>query len=464
VTDCGCFTPENFDFFVKLCDYGRSNESIGHLPGSCSFTPNLRSLSSSLIELGFGVIFTRVNMCDQPEKIRRFAQLVSETRRFAEVVLASGLDPYTDFVKADLSGMNLAGVDLSGYNLSGANLQDANLKGAFLRRANLSGANLQGVGLDRANLSGAKLIGAIFNRARLTHANLRITNLEGADLEAANMDSADFRGANLTGANLKNARLGRVDFRGAQLSGANLEGANLRCADLRHAYMVRSNLTRSKLDGADLGTTNLAEANLFQASMQRVHGNGCIFTEAVLQAADLRNANFSAADFSEANLEAAQLDNLLVKGALFMGSQGLTEAQQQALTTQGAIVSERMISEISFTQADIDSRIADLEGSLARLEEWVDTLGLRVSQEKLQRQNVQVLEALVAELQRSCVLARQQVYTYQVSCNVTHQSAEESTKDYVNINEQMVWVGNIIRLVQIILIDLSGFIDRSSPV
>jgi uncharacterized protein YjbI with pentapeptide repeats len=464
MADCGCFTPETFDFFVKLCDYGRSNESIGHLPGSCSFTPSLRSLSSCLVELGFGVIFTKVNMCDQPEKIRRFAKLVSATRSFTELVRASGLDPSTDFVKADLSGMNLAGIDLSRYNLSGANLQGANLKGAFLRRADLSGANLQGAGLDRANLSGAKLGNALLSRARLTHANLRITYLAGANLIGANLDSADFRGANLTAANLQEARSGRADFRGAQLTGANLEGANLRGADLRHAYMERANLTRSKLDGADLGTTNLTEANLFQASMQRVHGDGCIFTGAVLQAADFRNANFSAADFSGANFTEAQLDNLLIKGALFMGSQGLTDAQQQVLTTQGAIVSERMISETSFTQADIDSRIADLEGSLARLEEWVEALSLRVSQEKLQKRNVQVLEALVSEFLRSCVLARQQVYSYQLVCDVAHQSPEESTKDYVNINEQLVVVGNIIRIVQIILIDLPGFIDRSSSV
>jgi len=42
------------------------------------------------------------------------------------------------------------------------------------------------------------------------------------------------------------------------------------------------------------------------------------------------------------------------------------------------------------------------------------------------------------------------------------QTPEESAKEYANINEQIVKVGNFIRVVQIILIDVPGFIQRSS--
>jgi uncharacterized protein YjbI with pentapeptide repeats len=391
----------------------------------------------------------------------RIAHIASESSSLPERVILAGLDPSEDFVNADLSGMNLAGVDLSGYNLSGVNLRSTNLKGAFLRRANLRGANLNNAGLDRAKLSGANLSGATLKGARLTRANLRVAALENADLEAAIADSADFRGANLTGANLSHARMGRVDFRGAQLSRANLEATNLRCADLRQTYMRDANLVQAKLDGADLSNTNLTAANLFQASMQRVHGIGCILTGAILRATDFRNANFDAADFSDADFREAQLENLLVKQALFVGSHGLTEAQQESLMLRGGITSMRMVNDIGFTQADIDERIADLERSLTRLEEWIDTLRRRVNQEKLKR-NVQALEDLVTEFQRTCVLARQQIYHYQRHHSVLNQLPEDSTKDYVNINEQIVNVGNIIRIVQIILVDLPGFIDRSS--
>lgn len=119
-----------------------------------------------------------------------------------------------------------------------------------------------------------------------------------------------------------------------------------------------------------------------------------------------------------------------------------------------------MVSDTGFTQADIDNRIVDLEECLDKLEEWIDTLSVRVAQERLM-QSVQLMESLVAEMQRSCVIARQNIYSYQAMSKMA-QTSEESAKEYANINEQIVKVGNFIRVVQIILIDVPGFIHRSS--
>lgn len=118
------------------------------------------------------------------------------------------------------------------------------------------------------------------------------------------------------------------------------------------------------------------------------------------------------------------------------------------------------MSDIVFTQADIDSRIVDLEECLDKLEEWINVLRVRVAQEQL-IQSVQLMESLVAELQRSCAIARRNIYGYQ-SLGEMAQTSEESAVEYANINEQIVKVGNFIRVVQIILIDVPGFIHRSS--
>ena len=463
--------PENYGeslYHAQLYDFDDIENSFLQMHQDSLFQYAEKSLTELLPEhlynrLAFVMSGIRKNKDDKSltDLMQRFVKLASESNSLPELVIAAGLDPLEDFVNADLSGTSLTGVDLSGYNLNGANLSGANLKGAFLSRANLSGANLSGARLDRANLSGAILNAATLNHARLTCANLRVAKLKGAEMEGALLDGADLRGADLTGANLHHARLGRVDFRGSQLSGANLSTANLRCADLRNAYMRGANLTQAKLDGADLSNTNLAEANLSHVSMQRAHGDGCNLSGAVLKTTDLRNANFSAADFSSARFEDTQFDNMLLTGAWFMGSQGLPEERQEYLVRQGAIVSESMVSDVGFTQADIDSRIVDLEECLTKLEEWIDTLRIRVGQDQ-SWQDVQLIENLVAEFQQSCVGARQNIYSYQSGLGKMAQTPEESAKEYANINEQIVKVGNFIRVVQIILIDVPGFIQRSS--
>ncbi|MBW4516740.1 MAG: pentapeptide repeat-containing protein [Timaviella obliquedivisa GSE-PSE-MK23-08B] len=407
------------------------------------------------------------------EKIQRFVQLVSEANHLNELVIAAGLDPSEDLVNADLRRISFMGGDLSGYNLSGADLSGADLRGASLNRANLSQANLTDARLDRASLRGTILIGARLNRAKLTNASIRIAKLNDAELESAYLEGADLRGANLTGAKLCHAHLGRVDLRGAQLSGANLADTNLRCADMRGAYARGANFTQAKLDGADLGNANLTEVNLSHASLQRVHGDGCDLNGAQMQGADLRNANFSATDFSRTQLHSTQFENALIVGSVFMECQGLSESLQTALELRGAIFSENSSSEVSFTQSDIENRIADLEHSVNRLGEWAENLRRKVSEERvsLLRRNpldrsaiaqTEVLRDLANEVQTSCLESRHAIFAYRVSSLSETWTAKEFIAEYNDINEQLVKVSFFIQIVQIILVDVPGFIDRSA--
>ena len=93
----------------------------------------------------------------------------------------------------DLNGAALNGADLGGANLSGADLMMSDLGGANLSRANLSRANLYEANLSRANLSRANLNEANLNEANLSRANLSRANLNEADLNYSfwNKDSID---------------------------------------------------------------------------------------------------------------------------------------------------------------------------------------------------------------------------------------------------------------------------------
>jgi uncharacterized protein YjbI with pentapeptide repeats len=405
------------------------------------------------------------------EKIQRFiqfvfVQLILEATTLIDLAIAAGLNPSEDFVNADLSGMNLSGVNLSGYNLSGANLSGANLKRAFLRRANLSGANLSEARLDHADISGATLRSANLYRAKLPGVNLRVANLEEAELTAVVLDGADLRGASLNGANLHSARLGRVDFRGTHLIGANLSATNLRCADLRHAYLEGSNLSQCKLDGADLGNANLTGVDLSCASMQRVHGDGCNFSGACLNATDLSSSNFNAADFSNTHFEGT-----IVTRASLIGSQGISNGQQEDLELGGAFFSESAATEFGLTQCALEGRVNELEASVSRLAEWAENLNRRAVDEIAKRMvkspvssqvaQTRVLIDLANQIQESCKKDREFIQAYQQDLQQFPRNSEELVQEYANINEQIVKIGNFIRVVQIILVDVPGFIARS---
>jgi hypothetical protein len=125
------------------------------------------------------------------------------------VLIPEASCPASDFVGADLAGLDLHyGVFWDSYwggaNLSGANLMNANLGGGFFKHANLSGANLTGASMS-AHFEEANLKGADLERAFLAESDFENADLENANLEGADLEGADLIGANITGANFKHA-------------------------------------------------------------------------------------------------------------------------------------------------------------------------------------------------------------------------------------------------------------------
>jgi uncharacterized protein YjbI with pentapeptide repeats len=115
-----------------------------------------------------------------------------------------------DFLRADLSGLDL----------SGAVFRDCELRAACLDWSNLSGARFDH----------ARLMAATFRRAHLRGASLRYASLKGADLSEACLIQADLTGASLRRANLCGANLSGAiclwnDSDGLKLDGAEYDAA-----------------------------------------------------------------------------------------------------------------------------------------------------------------------------------------------------------------------------------------------
>lgn len=91
------------------------------------------------------------------------------------------------YLKADLSGVNLKGADLRGVDLTGADLRGADLSGTDLRGAIMKVANLRGVDLSSTYLDGADMRLADLKCADVSFSYLNSeTNLLLADIEYAN--------------------------------------------------------------------------------------------------------------------------------------------------------------------------------------------------------------------------------------------------------------------------------------
>ncbi len=209
---------------------------------------------------------------------------------------------HCDFVRADLSTVNLAGADLTR-----ANLTSAILSGVDLSHATLVGTNFTNATLQTADLTGARIRATNFTNADLTNATLTSAQCGDAsaiwaaaacpdgsaapqgnapvvapvlkprelvlcnpklqdppfdgfrcDLRAYDLSNFDLSGADLRGANLAGVQLGR-----AIISNADLTGANLSRANLAGVTLDGTNFTRSNLRDAHLGTTVCGDPRAF---------------------------------------------------------------------------------------------------------------------------------------------------------------------------------------------------------
>lgn len=116
--------------------------------------------------------------------------------------LAQG-EEVPNYVRADITGIDLHGEDLSKSSIAGAvvrdaNLSDVDLHGTVLTLSDLKGSNLQGIDLsdtlsDRVNFQRTDLSNAVLTNMIASGSSFAGATIEGADFTYAVLDSDDQR-------------------------------------------------------------------------------------------------------------------------------------------------------------------------------------------------------------------------------------------------------------------------------
>ncbi len=117
-----------------------------------------------------------------------------------EAVLQQG-DEVPNYVRADITGIDLHGEDLSKSSIAGAvareaNLSDVDLHGTVLTLSDLKGSNLNGIDLtdtlsDRVNFQRTDLRNAVLVNMIASGSSFAGAQIEGADFTFAVLDSDD---------------------------------------------------------------------------------------------------------------------------------------------------------------------------------------------------------------------------------------------------------------------------------
>ena len=120
----------------------------------------------------------------------------------AEAVLQEG-DEVPNYVRSQITGIDLHGQDLSKSSIAGSVARDANfsnvdLHGTVLTLSDLKGSNLQGVDLsdtlsDRVNFQNTDLSNAVLINMIASGSSFAGANIKGADFTYAVLDSDDQR-------------------------------------------------------------------------------------------------------------------------------------------------------------------------------------------------------------------------------------------------------------------------------
>ena len=121
---------------------------------------------------------------------------------FAEAALQQG-EEVPNYVRSDITGIDLHGEDLSKSSIAGAVARDANfsdvdLHGTVLTLSDLKGSNLNGVDLsdtlsDRVNFQKTDLRNAVLVNMIASGSSFAGAQIDGADFSYAVLDSDDQR-------------------------------------------------------------------------------------------------------------------------------------------------------------------------------------------------------------------------------------------------------------------------------
>ncbi|KAL0117193.1 hypothetical protein PUN28_010201 [Cardiocondyla obscurior] len=200
------------------------------------------------------------------ESAIRILTTMSEKEEFCKEGLVSLTRK--DVLKAIMSTstnaeLRFQGVDFVKADLSKLDLRNINFKYAIMHHCSLAGANLSGCCFERADLSHANLQGAQLVCVKMSCANLAAANLHSCNFEDPSGLSANMEGVNLKGANLEGSNMAAVNLRVA-----TLKNAILRNCILRSAVLAGADLECCDLSGSDLQDANLRGANLKDAAFE----------------------------------------------------------------------------------------------------------------------------------------------------------------------------------------------------
>ncbi|KYN38924.1 BTB/POZ domain-containing protein KCTD9 [Trachymyrmex septentrionalis] len=159
--------------------------------------------------------------------------------------------------------LRFQGVDFVRADLSKLDLRNINFKYAIMHHCSLVGANLSGCCFERADLSHSNLQGAQLVCVKMSCANLAAANLHSCNFEDPGGLPANMEGVNLKGANLEGSNMAAVNLRVA-----TLKNAILRNCILRSAVLAGADLECCDLSGSDLQDANLRGANLKDAAFE----------------------------------------------------------------------------------------------------------------------------------------------------------------------------------------------------
>lgn len=120
-----------------------------------------------------------------------------------------------DYLKYNVSNLNLGHLDL----------REVKLSGIHLYRANLCGSDLSRKIFLRSDSFDDDILGSYIFKGAFFHDTI------------SKIDNLDLKEADLKGSNLKNIIFENVDLRGADLRGADLSGSDIRGADLSDALL-----------------------------------------------------------------------------------------------------------------------------------------------------------------------------------------------------------------------------------
>jgi Na+/phosphate symporter len=107
--------------------------------------------------------------------------------------------------------------------------------------------------------------------------------------------------------------------------------------------------------------------------------------------------------------------------------------------------------------------VAQLKESIDALQIGLEkTYALRLVPESVNAKGFKIISQLIIKLNDSVVEIQTAIKTYRSQLEETVFSPEEVVRAYENIGEQIIKISNFTEMIQLIQVDLPGFIQRSS--